>query len=58
MTGRSPLGPDRARQATHTTRADVVYVTAHAVTYTTSVMQVLLGDPVNKSTVTMAETIA
>ena len=31
---------------------------AYAVTYTTSVMQVLLGDPVNESTVTMAETIA
>ena len=55
MTGRSPLGPDRARQATHTTRA---YRYACAVTYTTSVMQVLLGDPVNESTVTMAETIA
>ena len=53
MTGRSPLGPDRDRQATHTTRAY-----ACAVTYTPSVMQVLLGDPVNESTVTMAETIA
>ena len=53
MTGRSPLGPDRARQATDTTRAYTC-----AVTYTTSVMQVLLGDPVNESTVTMAETIA
>ena len=53
MTGRSPLAADRARQATDTTRAY-----AYAVTYTTSVMQVLLGDPVNENTVTMAETIA